>query len=123
MHSHQRIVLFLILLSALVAISNIGLTQNGKAGKEIAVFDKQANDAALQRTYGELTKAPWKAQQEKGEIATGVIVYEQDKKLYLDSQPCSQKMYYFTEPYKKDATGKKVKCGNDTFDEYQVRQK
>jgi hypothetical protein len=123
MHSRQRIVLFLILISALVSVSNIGLTQDEKAEKKIAISDKRADDSALQRTYGELAKAPWKAQQEKGEIATGVIVYEQDKKLYLDSQPCSQKMYYFTEPYKKEPTGKRVKCGSDTFDEYQVRQK
>jgi hypothetical protein len=123
MNSHKQIVWFLLLVAGLASVRSIGLPQNAKTKKGIGITDKKTNDAALERAYGELAKAPWKAQQEKGEIATGVIVYEQDKKLYLDSQPCSQKLYYFSEPYKKDATGKKVKCGNDIFDEYQVRQK
>lgn len=79
MHNHKRIVWFLILIAGLALVSSIGITQNGKAKEGIATSDKRTNDAALQRTYGELAQAPWKAQQEKGEIATGVIVYERDK--------------------------------------------
>ena len=83
----------------------------------------KANQAALDRVYGKLAQAPWEAQQQKGDIAVGVIVNESNGKIYLDGKPCEKKIYNFTAPYDKDATGRKVSCGQDSFDEYRVRQK
>jgi hypothetical protein len=80
-------------------------------------------DEAIKRAYGKLADSPWLAEQNKGDVATGVVVYEKEGKLYLDSEPCNKKFYYFTQPYEKTETGGTASCGNDSFPKFRVRQK
>jgi hypothetical protein len=80
-------------------------------------------DEAIKRAYGNLADSPWLAEQNKGDVATGVVVYEKDGKLYLDSEPCNKKFYNFSQPYEKTATGATVTCGSDSFPKFRVRQK
>src|ERR1700761_2106872 len=70
-------------------------------------------DEAIKRAYGKLADSPWLASQSKGDVATGVVVYEKDGKLYLDSDPCNKKFYYFTQPYEKTLIPETAKCGGD----------
>jgi hypothetical protein len=86
-------------------------------------WSRPAGDEAVKRAYGKLAEAPWLAAQDKGDIATGVVVYEKDGKLYLDSEPCNKKFYYFTQPYEKTPTGGTATCGDDSFPKFRVRQK
>jgi hypothetical protein len=80
-------------------------------------------DEAIKRAYGKLADSPWLASQTKGDVATGVVVYEKEGKLYLDSDPCNKKFYYFTQPYEKTAIPGTAKCGDDSFPKFRVRQK
>jgi hypothetical protein len=89
----------------------------------LAVSTAADEQDALKKVYGPVADEPWKAGQEKGEVSVGVVVYEKEGKLYLDGKPCEKKFYYFSNPYEKTPTGRTVKCRDESFTEYRVRQK
>jgi hypothetical protein len=64
----------------------------------------------LRDIYGDKLEQPWLLRQENARASTGVVILEKDDKLYLDSDPCNQKVMTFSKPYEKTDTGKTVTC-------------
>ncbi len=80
----------------------------------------------LAKFYGDQQfPQPVVALAKEGEVAVGVVTYEEEdhSELDMDSDPCKNQMKVFTDPYDKQQLPQTVTCGKKTVNKYQVVQK
>ena len=76
-------------------------------------------------TFNSSSQVPPPREARVGDVATGVVIYEDQDELRLDMRPCSREpdkqILLFRYPYKKTAAGS-VECSSGTYDRVQVVQ-
>ena len=80
------------------------------------------DQAGLTTVYGDSIQVPVQSQN-AGDVALGVVVFDNGTRLHLDGNPCKKLIYYFRAPYSQSRTGRKIPCAGVEFEEYRVKQK